>query len=365
MRSRALIAGGLCVSPLLIVGCKQVLGLEEESFLRDAGEADAAPPPPEEPDTGLAPFSCPAGTKDCAGTCVALDKPEFGCAAKECQPCSLSNATAKCSAAGKCGVATCAQGRDDCNGVPEDGCEADLLAPTTCGTCTRNCPVAAPLCGLSGPAITCLAACEGSDVACSGSCVDTKTNASHCGACNNVCASAPNADPRCAASTCAITCRANFDQCDGNVVNGCEPLAVFYKDFDNDGYGLTAMPSSACTKPAGYAVLGGDCLDTNAGVRPNQTDFTGVGYASAGGSTSYDYNCDGVETEAPGFPHFTSCNADCSSPPQGYNQALPARPAGAGVNAFCGSSSAIGCSSSSGSGSCSGSSTSLAPIRCR
>jgi hypothetical protein len=38
-----------------------------------------------------------------------------------------------------CGMADCATGRADCDGDPSNGCEADLLAPATCGSCGNAC----------------------------------------------------------------------------------------------------------------------------------------------------------------------------------------------------------------------------------
>jgi hypothetical protein len=42
--------------------------------------------------------------------------------------------------AGLCGF-VCDAGWEDCNGLAEDGCEADLTSPTTCGSCTNMCAV--------------------------------------------------------------------------------------------------------------------------------------------------------------------------------------------------------------------------------
>lgn len=55
---------------------------------------------------------------------------------------------------------------------------------------------------------------------CAGRCVDTATDAAHCGACGIACT---GATPACAASRCvAATCGAGTSNCDGNTANGCE-----------------------------------------------------------------------------------------------------------------------------------------------
>jgi hypothetical protein len=38
-----------------------------------------------------------------------------------------------------CGMADCPTGQADCDGDPANGCEADLLSPSTCGTCSNTC----------------------------------------------------------------------------------------------------------------------------------------------------------------------------------------------------------------------------------
>ena len=76
----------------------------------------------------------------------------------------------------------------------------------------------------------------------------------------------------------------------------------------------------------------------------------GVGYAVAGGATSYDYDCDGKETEAPGFAHLPECNV-CDGR-SGYRPQLRSGP---GVEPYCGATAKITCGgsgSTSGSGSC-------------
>ena len=49
---------------------------------------------------------------------------------------------------------------------------------------------------------------------CDGTCVDTTTNVSHCGACENACTAPTGATPTCSASECAFECEAGLHACD-------------------------------------------------------------------------------------------------------------------------------------------------------
>jgi hypothetical protein len=67
-------------------------------------------------------------------------------------------------------------------------------------------------------------------------------------------------------------------------------LTIYYQDNDGDGYGNSAATTVACTLPAGYATIGGDCCDNNADINPVCEwwgDMDGDGY----GSFIYDVGC--------------------------------------------------------------------------
>ncbi|HMV69280.1 MAG TPA: MopE-related protein, partial [Myxococcota bacterium] len=61
-----------------------------------------------------------------------------------------------------------------------------------------------------------------------------------------------------------------------------------YADGDLDGYGA-GVTTRACSQPAGYAGLGGDCNDNNAAVRPGAAELC----------NSADDDCDGVVDDNP------------------------------------------------------------------
>src|SRR5262249_13056246 len=75
-----------------------------------------------------------------------------------------------------CVVGGCESGWADCNGVPGDGCEADLSAPSSCGICGTTCG-AGNVCTPSG----CAAACMPPQTDCGGACLNLATDPRHCG----------------------------------------------------------------------------------------------------------------------------------------------------------------------------------------
>jgi hypothetical protein len=67
-------------------------------------------------------------------------------------------------------------------------------------------------------------------------------------------------------------------------------LTIYYQDNDGDGYGNSSVSTVACTLPAGYAAVGGDCCDSNPNISPVCEwwgDMDGDGY----GSFVYDIGC--------------------------------------------------------------------------
>jgi hypothetical protein len=67
-------------------------------------------------------------------------------------------------------------------------------------------------------------------------------------------------------------------------------LTIYYQDNDGDGYGNSSVSTVACTLPAGYATVGGDCCDSNPDISPVCEwwgDMDGDGY----GSFVYDVGC--------------------------------------------------------------------------
>jgi hypothetical protein len=119
------------------------------------------------------PPQCLVGTKPCGDICVSITDPYFGCGGPTCERCAPAHGTAAC-IGGQCGVEECAPGFADCNGMPSDGCEVDLVAPSSCGAC----------------GVTCVAA--------------------------------PNSSASCVAGACASQCDAGFGDCNHDALDGCE-----------------------------------------------------------------------------------------------------------------------------------------------
>ncbi len=123
------------------------------------------------------------------------------------------------------------------------------------------------------------------------------------------------------------TCNGIDDDCDG-LVDGADPdLAgantTWYQDSDGDSYGNILVTLAACTQPAGYVAISGDCNDNNSAINPGATEIC----------NNLDDDCDGLidiqdpslasvntwyqDNDGDGFGNplveFSSCNQ-----PQGY-----------------------------------------------
>lgn len=279
---------------------------------------------------------CPAGTKTCEGRCVDLLDPLYGCAPGLCAPCPSAHASlVSCRPEGGCKVLACDGFFADCDGVPEDGCEADLRDPASCGACGVVCQ-GSESCSRNG-----CGGCGPGETSCDRRCVDTRSDVANCGACGRVCPGGPNGAPECRDGVCALRCSDGFGDCDGVAANGCEPLPPYYVDGDRDGWGKR-VGGYACTPPPSFVGRRGDCDDGEASVNAGQTAFFAKGYKVAEG-TSFDYDCDGVEQPepaGPAAPPLGACSAAGCVP--GY--APVPRTAPPGANLFCGSSSKYTCS---------------------
>lgn len=79
-----------------------------------------------------------------------------------------------------------------------------------------------------------------------------------------------------------LACYVDCDDSDQDVGSA----RIWYRDQDSDGYGSLVDPHVGCEAPmsSGYALLGGDCQETNFCVRPEQVRFC----------NGYDNDCDGI-----------------------------------------------------------------------
>lgn len=111
------------------------------------------------------------------------------------------------------------------------------------------------------------------------------------------------------------TCNAVDDDCDLTIDEGVK--TTYYLDKDSDGYG-SLETTEACSLPAGYSAVSGDCDPLSASVHPGATETcNGVddncsGQVDEGVKTTYYQDADG---DGHGNPNVTS---QACSVPTGY-----------------------------------------------
>ena len=174
------------------------------------------------------------------GQCL---EPE-GCALTDLQDgleCPASNAAAQCSA-GECQVLECIEDYDDCNLLPEDGCEAHLLSDGDhCGECNKTCALenAETACE-QGQCIVLgcssgFADCD--DLAETGCEVAITSDPANCGGCGLSCGGKhPARITMCEEEQCTeIECDPGTYDLDNDPANGCEVDNVIWVDAWNPG----------------------------------------------------------------------------------------------------------------------------------
>jgi hypothetical protein len=178
--------------------------------------------------------SCNDGWKNCDAsaedlgvtngceTNVASDMANCGDCGVRCD--MVANGTGTCQS-GSCAL-VCDAGFKDCDGKPQNGCEADTTSdPQHCGGCNNPCdiPNARAACQNSACVIdqclTNFADCTAAD----GCETDTSSSIQHCGSCTGTCSKAGATAATCTGGKCdAPTCDSTHRNCDGNNANGCE-----------------------------------------------------------------------------------------------------------------------------------------------
>lgn len=221
--------------------------------------------------------TCASGTHLCADVCVEDTSPSS--CGDSCTPCAAPpNATATCDGA-SCGFA-CGAGFGDCDGAPDNGCEADLSSAATCGSCGASCAAPTPFCNGGVCANDC-----GALVACGASCVDVTTDPLHCGGCDTACPTAPNGAATCTNGACGLACNAGHHLCAGVCVG-------------DDSITACGAACAPCPNPPNgiASCLGGVC------------DFgCNAGYADCDGSAA-----NGCESSLSASGSCGSCGTVCS-----------------------------------------------------
>ena len=225
-----------------------------------AATYDAAPPPAPftDPDAGdvadedaglilyCASSACPPGYTTCPGSrfqCdvdLRNDMNNCGACGSKCPTLGANGEKYTC-ADGRC-VYGCVFGTLDCDGLPDNGCETQVMSEGNCSECGEVCPADKP-CVLRGPAGPIGCGCADGKMACptglpfpyDKTCVDVDGNDDNCGGCGVACdptdggkTPPPNAYYGCRERQCGkLKCKGGFGDCDGDPENGCEtPLGT-------------------------------------------------------------------------------------------------------------------------------------------
>ncbi len=115
----------------------------------------------------------------------------------------------------------------------------------------------------------------------------------------------------------AEVCDGVDNDCDGTVDDGV--LVTYYADADTDGYGRSTTSTTACSAPAGYASVSGDCDDSLSAVNPGATETCNSrdddcdGLVDDGTSSSTSY----ADSDGDGFGDPSTSNTSCTAP-SGY-----------------------------------------------
>ncbi len=226
---------------------------------------------------------------ECAASLATCDSPDGGpderfCAQLEFDPshcgacdraCPSAPSAQPSCAAGRCGF-VCEAGRGDCNGDPDDGCEASLSDDVaTCGRCSLACgvpPHATATCTSGMCGFACLPGYEDCNGLAADGCEATLADDPlHCGRCDNTCSAGPNATAVCVDGMCDYRCAAGTDDCNASAVDGCEidltsdarHCAMCGSECASGANASAACVSSMCTLDCddGY----GDCSAATSG----------------------------------------------------------------------------------------------------
>ena len=206
-------------------------------------------------------------------TCAALDGtlPQYACGTdlnNDIEHCGACNVACKdpspayhvhmaCSS-GQC-QAFCNEHFQDCNGIPDDGCESSSLEdPNNCGGCGIQC--AAGIACINGKC-----GCPSGTTECNGRCVDLRTNDDNCGACGRACIDNQPTDAgtvpdhmffgchegQCSELRCIRTGREFWVDCNQDIAtDGCE--ADLQNDVENCGTcGNACDPGQQCFSESG------------------------------------------------------------------------------------------------------------------
>lgn len=236
-----------------------------------------------------------------------------------------------------CRVAECAGTFRDCNTTPGDGCETDLSLATSCGACGTTCNATnatSATCAGSGPdpsGYSCDIQCEPGFADCNnnpndGCEVDLSAVAS-CGTCSTNCTAGgvvPNATPTCddngtaaaGDNVCAVdTCDAGFNDC--GPAAGCETPTANPRNCGTCGNDCIAQSQLGGTNFA--------CQDTGGGAFDCVVTGCDDGFVDCGSG------CQSLDNDNA----CGSCSNDCDNLANTADGVCSTSGSGAGISYFC------------------------------
>ena len=116
----------------------------------------------------------------------------------------------------------CASGLTDCGGT----CVDTTSNHSHCGACSREC-LAVEVCNEG----ECVHECPPGKVLCEGACVDVMTDLFNCGSCGKVCIAGTRAQPLCESGVCSVVCHEGWSDLDGD--GSCETNCVPSSDVES------------------------------------------------------------------------------------------------------------------------------------
>ncbi|XYH95861.1 hypothetical protein ACMHYB_50055 [Sorangium sp. So ce1128] len=175
---------------------------------------------------------------DCGASCEGCEDGKTCRSSRDC----LSNDCI----GGVCGP-TCSDGYANCDRQAEGECEVNVRVDAdNCGDCGQKCTLPHAMAECQGGACK-VKECEAPYADCDGDpengCeVNTSTNSSHCGGCDELCP-AVNGDAYCEESACKVECDEGFTDCNGVIGDGCE--RPINRDVLNcGGCGIECVPTA-------------------------------------------------------------------------------------------------------------------------